>query len=335
MAVIPEILLQRVIINGYRKLRNDPRLLDSLFKNLPQDQQEAVKDFVLNVPVNFSVNFPRGDLKVPSLILVLKNESENIPFIGDSMQGNDPQEHLIDTLGSHGASTSDTSGLTSLLLEDLVVKSSDGNSVTFAPSEEDRMLELIENPVPCMLAHVVSGRGKGQVHLVTRIRQDGLDISGTFDPYLDSTSRIDLRRVHDDEAQTLGEPSRVFDAGNRSNLRTKGAEYEVNYYLHVIAGQQEEVIYLYSVIKALLISQRSMLEGQGIIALRISGSDFAPRTEYLPSEVFQRMMTLTFTYPFSFTEEIDVPDKLAVNLQPVDANTQESCEIQLGVTIEL
>jgi hypothetical protein len=335
MSVIPEILLQRVIVNGYRELRKDPRLLDSIFRNLTQKQLSAVKQFLMEVRPQFSINYPRQDLKVPSLVLILKNESENVPFLGDSMQTvAGPDAALTyDTLGGHGGSVSGLQGLPAKLLGPLEVVSSDGATVRFLSTTA--LGELVENPVGSILAYVVSGTGSGQVHPIVRIRSDALDIVGTFDPYLDSTSRIDIRSV-DASEMPLGEPSRVYDAGNRRNLRCRGAEYEVTYHLHVIAGGQDEVIFLYSALKALLLSQRPLLEAQGIINLRIAGSDFAPRTEYLPSEVFQRMMVLTFTYPFSFIEELDLPDKLILNVIPDDPVTGEPCDTPIfGVTIQL
>ncbi len=333
--MIPEILLQRVIVNGYRQLRKDPRLLDSIYRNLTQKQLAAVKAFILDVSPYFSINYPRADLKVPALVLILKNESENVPFIGDSMATVDvvPAELTHDTLGGHGGSVTGLKGLPKKLLGPLEVVDSVDGTVAFA--DEAALAELVENPVGNILAYVVSGTGVGQVHPIVRIRSDALDIVGTFELDLDSTSRIDIRPV-DDSEMPLGEPSRVYDAGNRRNLRCRGAEYEVTYHLHVIAGGQDEVVFLYSAIKALLLSQRPLLESQGIIALRISGSDFAPRTEYLPSEVFQRMMVLTFTYPFSFIEELDLPDKLILNVVPDDPVTGEPCDMPLlGVTIQL
>lgn len=336
MSVIPEILLQRVIVEGYRALRKDPRLLDSIFRNLTQDQLAAVKEFILERSVHFSINYPRQDLKVPALVLVLKNESENVPFLGDSMATvMGPTDLYNDTLGGHGGSTSTLSGLPAKLAGPLEVLESDDATVTFA--DDEALSELLESPPPSALAYVVSGTGVGQVHPILRIRPDALDIVGTFDPYLDSTSRIDIRSADASELP-LGEPSRVYESGeNRRNLRQRGAEYEVTYHLHVIAGGQDEVVFLYSAIKALLLSQRPLLESQGIIALRISGSDFAPRTEYLPSEVFQRMMVLTFTYPFSFVEELDLPDKLVLNIIPDDPEegpAEGDC-VNLGVVVEL
>lgn len=334
MSVIPEILLQRVIVNGYRQLRKDPRLLDSIYKSLTQEQLTAVKEFILNTSVQFSINYPRQDLKVPSLVLLLKNESENVPFIGDSMNTVlGPSDVLYDTLGGHGGSTSTLKGLPPKILGPLEVEESYEDTINFV--DEDALIDLMEDPPGNILAYVVSGTGAGQVYPIIRIRSDSLDILGTFDPYLDSTSRIDIRLMDQSELP-LGEPSRVYDAENRRNLRVRGAEYEVTYHLHVIAGGQDEVVFLYSAIKALLLSQRPLLESQGIIALRISGSDFAPRTEYLPSEVFQRMMVLTFTYPFSFVEELDLPDKLIINVEPTDPTTGEPCDTPaLSFTIQL
>jgi hypothetical protein len=336
MSVIPEVTLQRAIVNGYRALRKDPRLLDALFRNLSQEQLSSVKQFILDSSVQFSINYPREDLKVPSLVLILKNETESTPFLGDEMTTlvtPDP-DITYDTLGGHGASISDSKGLTRKLAGPLEVESSDDSTLTFAEDATTIVESLIEDPVGCALLYVVGGTGAGQVHTVLRMRSDALDIVEIFDPHLDSTSLVDIR-VIDDSEMALGEPSRVYDADNRINLRRRGAQYETTYHLHVIAGHQDEVIFLYSVIKALLLSQRVLLESQGIIALRISGSDFAPRTEYLPSEVFQRMMVLTFTYPFDFIEELNLPDQLVINVSPTDPQTGESGETVIGVTIDL
>ncbi len=339
MSVIPEILLQRVVVNGFRSLRKDPRILDALFKNLPQEQLKEVKAFVLDTSIDFSVNYPRKDLKVPSLVLVLKNETEAVPFLGDSMNTNGPSVPVpdvdlsYDTLGAHGASTSDLSGLPRKLAGPLAVENSQGVTVNLTDSAEDVVEELLEDPIGCAFLYVVGGTGAGQVFPILRIRSDSLDIQGTFDPSLDSTSLVDIR-APEDPRLALGEPSRVYDA-SATNLRRLGSEYEVTYHLHVIAGHQDEVIFLYSVIKALLLSQRPLLEAQGLIALRISGSDFAPRTEYLPNEVFQRMMVLTFIYPFSFLQEQEVASEVRVVLTPDDPATRDPCDINFTTTITL
>lgn len=290
-----------------------------------------MKQYILETSLDFSVNYPRKDLRVPSLVLVLKNESESQTFLGDIMGDGSAnfvpdQEFTIDTLGGHGASTSTSSGLPRKLAGPLDVDRQDGSStIFFQDSAEDIVAELLENPIGCLKLYVVSGSGAGYTYDVARIREDALDIVGTFEVNLDETSVIDLR-VPEDPELAVGEPSRVYTPA--PSLLKKGVNYEVTYQLHVIAGQQDHVIYLYSVVKALLLSQRSFLESQGVQAMRIGGSDFAPRSEYLPDEIFQRAMTLTFTYPFSFLEEQDTFDQIQVNLLPEPAEDPEAAVLQ-------
>jgi hypothetical protein len=323
--IIPEVILQRVIIQGYRNLRKDQRLLDALFRNLTQVQLASVKDFILNASVQFNVNFPKQDLKVPALTLVLKNENETVTFLGDVMttiHTPDPDQ-VYDTLGGHGASVSQQGGLPRKLAGPLSVIESNGSTLTLDEDASTIVESLIEDPIGAAYLYVVSGTGVGQVLPVQSIQADELTVVGTFNPELDNTSLVDIR-VADKSDLAMGEPSRVYDA--EGFYQRKGAQYESTYHLHIMAGQQDEVIYLYSVIKALLMSQRATLEGQGIISLKISGSDFSPRSEYLPSEVFQRMMVLTFTYPFSFIEELEVASEIGVNVTGYDQSGEVLCE---------
>ncbi len=338
MSVIPEVILQRTIINGFRQVRKDPRLLDSIFKNLHQDQLAALKNFILNNSVDFSINYPKKDMRVPALVLLLKNESESETFLGDVLgdEANpfvpDP-EMTVDTLGGHAASATGSSGLPMKLAGPLAVDRQATNPDTgedrlyFTDDATDLVESLLENPVGNIKVHVVSGAGAGRVYDVVRISTESLDIVGTFDPQLDSTSIVDLRVPRDPELAT-GEPSRVYS--HSEHLLRKGVNFDVSYQIHVLAAQQEEVIYLYSTLKALLLSQRVFLESQGVQALKISGSDFAPRTEFLPTEVFQRMMTIQFVYPFTFFEEQEVFTQFRVDILPEPGD-----RVLIGTTVTL
>ena len=337
MAVIPEVILQRAIIQGFRAVRKDSRLIDVIFRHLHQDQLAAVKQFILETSIDFSINYPRKDLRVPSLVLLLKNESEAQTFLGDIQgDGSDSfvpdQEFTIDTLGGHAASISPSSGLPRKIAGPLGVASQESTStILFDDDQTELVEELLENPIGCLKLYVVSGAGAGKVYDVLRIRNDGLDIDGTFELNLDNTSVIDLR-VPDDPELAVGEPSRVYKPS--TSLLKKGVNYEVTYQIHVLAEQQDQVIYLYALVKALLLTQRAFLESQGVQALRIGGSDFAPRTEYLPNEIFQRMMNLTFTYPFSFLEEQEVFTSLRLDILPEPAEDPASA-VLTGVPITL
>ena len=108
MAIVPEIVLQRAIINGFQGIRKDPRVINVLFKSLPVDQQEMIKDYILKKQIDFSINYPRSEIKVPALVLLMKSESESIEFLRDLM-GAPPNydmpdsEMSIDTLGAGSA----------------------------------------------------------------------------------------------------------------------------------------------------------------------------------------------------------------------------------------
>jgi len=318
MAVIPETILQRTIIQGFRALRKDSRMLDVIFANMHQDQLAAIKQFILETSIDFSINYPRKDLRVPAIVLILKNETESQGFLGDSMgDGSSPfvpgPEFELSLLGGTAASTSNRRGLPRKIAGPLLVQEQQGPfTIAFQEDQLTLVQEIQSDPsIGSLQLYVVDGAGKGQVYNVLRIRNDSLDIDGSFEINLDSTSVIDLRIPKDPEMAD-GEPSKVYDP--TINLIRRGALYEVSYHLHVLCGQQDQVIYLYSILKALLLSQRVYLESQGIQVMKIGGSDFAPRSEYLPDEIFQRQMTLTFTYPFDFIDEQETFNHLQLQL---------------------
>jgi hypothetical protein len=72
------------------------------------------------------------------------------------------------------------------------------------------------------------------------------------------------------------------------------------------------------VLKAILFAQREFLEAQGIMALKLSGTDLAPRSELLPDEIFTRSMTLQFTYPFDFMIDQEVAKEIRLVLSNVN-----------------
>lgn len=339
--MVPEIVLQRAIINGFQAIRRDPRILNNIFKNLPAAQQEAIKDFVLTKTIDFSLNYPRTEIKVPAIVMLLKTESESNQFLGDVM-GAPPnydmpdQDMTFDTLGGQGASISDMAGLPEKVLGPLNVETMLPNrqTITFTKESQEEIDMVFSGNTewPCLKLHVVAGAGAGQVKIISSITSKKLDISSTFELELDSTSVVDIRYA-DQREPAYGEPARLYEENDTSLLRI-GANYEGQYQLEVIAGNQNEVIYLYSVLKAILFSQRTFLEEQGIMSLRISGTDLAPRSELLPDEIFTRSMTVQFTYPFSFLYEQEVAKTIqlmfrSINSEPVPGGEVLVTEIKL------
>jgi len=331
MAVIPERILQKAIVNGILALRKDDRVFDALFRNLNQNDQQGIKQVLLDNNIDFSINYPRSEPNLPSVVLLLKSENESDPLIGDMMGVSSnyfvPDADLtINTLGGHAASTSTLKGLPRKVLGEMAVASADDNNVRIAEgSLEDWMDFYRENGTNGGLPqywdiHVTQGTGAGQVKQIEKIFSNFLDIIGTFAVQLDSTSVFDVR-IHEDPTLADGEPSRVYDESG--TYARKGAFYEIQYTLDILASQQEQVIYLYYVLKAILISQRQYLEAQGVIGLTIGGSDFAKKSDFIPDEVFQRNMTLTFKSEFSYLEVLPTYTNLTFNLCVDDQNSSE------------
>jgi len=327
MSVVPEIILQRAIIDGFSAIRKNPKIINMLFKNLPVKQQEAIKRFVLDSVIDFSLNYPKTDIKAPAIIMLMRTESESNEYLADVM-GAPPHYDMpdadmeIDTLGGSAASISSSQGLPDKILGPLNVASMfpHKSAITFTEDSQELINEVFSTRSnwPPMNLYVVSGAGQGKIYPIVSITSSQLDIEGTFELDLDSTSVVDIRYTEAPEA-AYGSPVRAYEYSS-GQLRV-GANYDSQYQLDILAGNQEEVIYLYTVLKAILFAQRKFLEAQGIMALKISGSDLAPRTELLPDELFTRSMTVQFTYPFSFIVEQEVAKEIRITLTNVNPAT--------------
>lgn len=334
MSIIPERVFQNEIRAGMKILRTNPRLLASLFGHLTEPEFESIVTFIVKQPITFHINYPRDELNLPSLILLMKTENESQGFLGDVL-GDEPHYGLPDPQfqadsSDTAESTSTMPGLTPKLFGNLAVVSSAGSGVTVEETAE--WLELVEDGIglPAKL-HVIAGTGKGQVATICKIGPTTIDIDAPFDVNLDNTSLVDVRSG-DTSEQIVGEPSRALNPNAR--VARIGSNYETQYQLDIVAGHQEQVIYLYTVLQAVFFLRRKSLESQGIQALRISGSDFAPRSEFLPDEVFHRVMNLSFTRTFGMLVELEEINNIELVIDVSDPISQEE-DPAFSYTIEI
>jgi len=309
MSNIPESTLQMAIVQGLRAIRQDPKVLGSVFKNEKASELDQIRNFFLTKSIEFSVNYPRGEeLKIPAIILTMQSDVESDPVLGDFLGNYAPQEMYADTLGGHGASISTISGLNTKIIGNIQVNYTEEDPLTgvntlywnsiFTP---EILKVFAKAPSQSYTIHVINGYGAGQKHKVTRIRSNSLDIAGSFSPQLDTSSYIDIRKTIESE-HSDGQASRLYTED--APLVQKGSIYEARYALNVLGSNQSEVIFLYAAIKTILLSQRKYLEDQGLQGLTIQGAEFSPKGEYLPNVVYGRSVNLTFKYPFSYVEEL-------------------------------
>lgn len=336
MSNIPEVTLQRTIINGIRHIRRNPTLLDTIFAGQTAEELQQIKDYILEQSIGFSMHYPRDqDIKVPSIVLTLLSDNESDGLLGDVLGTGIPQIHNADTLGGHGASTSNLGGLSARVISNVRVdrvETQDGVDTLYWESIYSPQIinAFAEAPTGCYTVHVIRGAGAGQTAMISRISNNSLDIEGTFDQQLDSSSYIDIRAT--EELNVEGQPSRSYTDGE--DVVNKGAFYEARYRLHVLGSTQFEVLFLYAILKAVLLSQRIYLEEQGLHGLAVQGTEFAPSTEYTPNVVYSRAMNITFKYVFCYTEPLETFDTIEINLATNNVFNGGTCGI-LNIEIDI
>lgn len=309
MNVIPDRVLMVALKEGLQTFRSNPKMLAVLYQNLTDPEFNDMLA-LLKQAINFSFNIPRKEITPPTICVTLKSERESIQFLGDHMGtspgwGLTPPEHTIDTLTGHSASQSTMEGLGKKLAGPLRVETSTPTTIYLNDIKytEAKAMGLLVIPTGgAVEVHVVSGTGRGKVLSVQAFGETRIDIIGEIGVLLDTTSRIDIREK--DTLLLTGEPVRVYNED--AVLSRKGAYYGANYTLDIIAGSQEQVIYLYILVRSILFLFKGSLEAQGLQNLVISGSDLTNKAAFVPDELFHRAMNLEFTYPASILIEEEV-----------------------------
>ncbi|MDB5716295.1 MAG: hypothetical protein JWO15_3692 [Sphingomonadales bacterium] len=318
--------------DGLNAFRQNPKMMAVLFQNLSDKEFSEVMLFVTKTAINFTFNIPRKEVTPPTIAVTLRAESEEVQFLGDHMGtspnwGLPPDEHLFDTVRGSAASPGPMTGAGHKIIGFLAVETSDASRIYFSDpkyteyviTEDPRVGEVV------LEAHVSAGTGRGQVFTIAEFHESYIDIQGTIAVPLDTTSKVDIR-----ESNTLllqGEPARVYNED--AVISRKGAYYGANYTLDILAGSQEQVICLYTLVRAIMFLFKGALEAQGLQNLIMSGSDIGTRNEGLPDNLFHRQLNLQFTYPSSVLIEEDVLTQLELCM-----SANDSAHLSLG-TLDL
>jgi hypothetical protein len=297
MSIIPEYVIQQVLVQGIQQIRQDRRILDVLFRNIHQDDLQSIWKFIRDNTIDISINYPDEGLKVPSVTILLRSESESDEFLGDLMQ---PPFSVQETgmpfsVGRSVASVAPTTAPSQRILMSLT-SATGGTSTTLTTSSTDMPLfDPFEETVTVML---VQGTGAGQQRTLVSVTPVSnadtiLAVTPAWDTTPDSTTKFEIAGV---AHIAIGEPSKVFKAGDV--VERIGAHYLAQYQLMIAAQDPGLVIYLYMIIKALMFLNSQTLISQGFLNLKMSGTDYLPRSEYLPTTAYQRSLILDFHYSF-------------------------------------
>jgi len=83
MSILPEIVLQTVLVQGIKDARRDDETLDMLFRTSSQRVVENLKDAFKEVKVNVTLNYPRENVQLPCIAILLRGEDETEAVLGD------------------------------------------------------------------------------------------------------------------------------------------------------------------------------------------------------------------------------------------------------------
>ena len=121
MSLIPEIIIQRVLVNGIRELRNNPWKSDQLFRNVPQDFAQNFQQMLVSTSIDVTVNYPREDSQFPCVAILLRGEEENNILLGDLLGGGLTEDQGLFQNSSQFFYTPDESSTSSALdADDLI-----------------------------------------------------------------------------------------------------------------------------------------------------------------------------------------------------------------------
>lgn len=280
-------------------MREDSRFVDQLFKNLSIGDQQQIRNFVKSNVIELVLNYPRSQLAVPAIVILLKSESESQAFLSDFMGLDDPEELSYDgdvgdevLGGTASLSTMSNQGL--IVFGPHRVLSATNNTIkvsdkTFVPNS------YINSNDPFML-HLVAGTGAGQIRGIKATSHNTVMVAPNWQTLPDTTSVFEIRKVAE---EVLGEPAKLYDRRSTEFVERKGAYYTNRYQVQLVGNNQESTIYLYVILKAIFTLSRLFMEKQGLINFQMSGTDFVNRPEYIPDYAFMRTMNIEFLHPFS------------------------------------
>jgi len=348
MSILPELIIQHCLVRGLRTFREKPHLLDMLFRNLTQEELTPIRGFFRDNSIDIAYNYPRDGLGLPSIVILLKTETESQAFLGQVQQSVEDLRRLggtpfledeisgdQTTLGS--GSLGQVNNRSRMLLQPTTATGGETNMI-WAPLATTRLIDPFEEVALLVL---MEGTGAGQRRLVVSIvpsqtqNRVEIEVDQNWDVIPDDTTVFRIESIPQGESLT-GEPSQLYPIG--SNIERLGEFYKAMYQLDVNGSNQEEAIYLYNVVKAIMIVSRRFLIRQGFLrGVTMSGSDLAPVQEYFPTEAFRRSLTLDFEYPFDVFTEISeaVASELIINISARDLKTSNPEEVVISTSFNV
>ena len=219
MSIIPEIIIQRALVDGIRKVRSIPWKSEQLFRSVPRSFSEQFSTLIENTPIDITLNYPREDSQFPCIAILLRAEEETDVFIGDLLSAG------YDNTGS--------------------LFGSEGMFYT-----------------------------EGESSVATSYGLGGITA----------------------QAEEIADIPKIFDKAKPKYKERRGSGFSCSYLLQVMTDNQDFTVFLYHLVRYIILSNITMFTVNGMHQLRLSGTDFLPQAAQQPNFVFMRGINMNFLY---------------------------------------
>mgnify|MGYP003117706870 CR=1 FL=1 len=83
MSLLPELIIQDILVKGIRKAREEPWRVEQLYRTAPQSFVETFYKVLKDTPIDITLNYPREDSQFPCISILLRGEEEIIKPLGN------------------------------------------------------------------------------------------------------------------------------------------------------------------------------------------------------------------------------------------------------------
>jgi|WetSurMetagenome_2_1015567.scaffolds.fasta_scaffold32790_3 hypothetical protein len=110
-----------------------------------------------------------------------------------------------------------------------------------------------------------------------------------------------------EDGEPLGEDGEEYldDEGNRVDAHVR--RWEHRYDLYVYAEHPDEALYLYQLVKQIMVSGRKEFLDADLDEITYSGAELAPDPRYMPSEMFTRRFSITLRADVQYNDSLEAP----------------------------
>ena len=99
-------------------------------------------------------------------------------------------------------------------------------------------------------------------------------------------------------------PHYEFDSDGTNPREVNNVNFDCSYNIIIVAPNSDAVIFIYRILKYMFLASWSNMEASGFMKLRIRGSDLINQSTLIPTSLYSRNLSLSFTYEEEFINSI-------------------------------